>query len=207
MTSSPHAWNARYETLAGAPPGNPASILLEVLPLLPPGRALDIACGSGRNAVFLASKGWDTIAVDSSRAALNLARSAAQAVGIPVFESASLPALLARNAVSGKGRLVLIEADLDTLPLPVAHFDLVVCTNFLQRSLFPSMEAALRPGGALLYETYTRAQLQFSGGPRNPDFLLRQGELCDAFPNLTTLFYRELSAGKGIASLLAAKAC
>lgn len=187
-------------------PNGPASILLEVLPLLPPGRALDIACGAGRNAVFLASKGWDTIAVDSSSSALNLARSAAQAAGIPVFEFSGLPALLTRNAVSSKGRVILIEAGLDTLPLPVAHFDLVVCTKFLQRSLFPSMEATLRPGGTLVYETYTRAQLQFSGGPRNPDFLLYMGELRDAFPNLTTMFYRELSAGKGIASLLAVKA-
>jgi tellurite methyltransferase len=188
------------------PLDEPTSILLEVLPILPHGRALDVACGAGRNAVFLASKDWDTTAIDSSSAGLTLARSAAQSASIPVSTSPALPTSLARNVLPGKGRLILIEANLDTCILPVLHFDLVVCTNYLQRSLFRPIENALRPGGALVYETYTRAQLQFSGGPRNPDFLLRQGELRDAFPSLTTLFYRELSAGKGIASLLAVKA-
>lgn len=188
------------------PIDEPASILIEVLPILPHGRALDIACGAGRNAVFLASKGWDTTAIDSSPAGLTLARSAAQSASIPVSTSAVLPASLAKNALPGKGRLILIEADLDTCILPVQHFDLVVCTNYLQRSLFSSIENALRTAGVLIYETYTRAQLQFSEGPRNPDSLLRQGELREAFPTLTILFYRELSAGKGIASLLAVNA-
>jgi SAM-dependent methyltransferase len=111
-----------------------------------------------------------------------------------------------RKEPQGKGRLVFIEADLETFPLPASHFDLVVCINYLQRSLFPRIENALRTGGVLIYETFTRSQLQFSSGPRNPDFLLHPDELRDAFPNLTTLFYRELSAVKGIASLLARKA-
>jgi tellurite methyltransferase len=207
MPISPHGWNARYDGLAGvAPPDKPASILPQVLPLLPRGRALDIACGAGRNAVFLASKGWDTTAVDSSSSGLELARSAAQAAGISVSASDIPGNSFARKESQGKGQLVFIEADLETLPLPAAHFDLVICINYLQRSLFPSIENALRARGALIYETYTRSQLQFSSGPRNPDFLLHAGELRDAFPNLTTLFYRELSAGKGIASLLALKA-
>jgi hypothetical protein len=67
------------------------------------------------------------------------------------------------------------------------------------------MERALAPGGMLLFETYTRAQLEFSGGPRNPDHLLELGELRTAFPSLRLLFYRELRAGKGIASLIAQK--
>ena len=68
------------------------------------------------------------------------------------------------------------------------------------------MERALAPGGMLLFETFTRAQLEFEGGPKNPEFLLECGELRVAFPGLRLLFYRELRAGKGIASLLARKA-
>jgi tellurite methyltransferase len=73
----------------------------------------------------------------------------------------------------------------------------------LQRSLFAGIERALRPGGMLLFETFTRAQMGLSGGPQNPEFLLENGELRGAFPTLKTIFYRELHAGKGIASLLA----
>jgi hypothetical protein len=67
------------------------------------------------------------------------------------------------------------------------------------------MQDALVAGGVLLFETYTRAQLEFDGGPKNPEYLLHCGELRTAFPRLQTLFYRELRAGKGIASLLARK--
>jgi hypothetical protein len=58
----------------------------------------------------------------------------------------------------------------------------------------------------LLFETYTVAQLDFDGGPRNAKYLLEHGELRTAFPGLRSLFYRELRAGKGIASLIARKA-
>jgi hypothetical protein len=57
----------------------------------------------------------------------------------------------------------------------------------------------------LLFETYTKAQLDFSGGPRNPAHLLDKGELRRAFPELQTVFYRELRAEQGIASLAARK--
>ena len=55
----------------------------------------------------------------------------------------------------------------------------------------------------LLFETFTMAQLNYSGGPRNPAHLLALGELRTAFPELHVLFYRELNAGQGIASLVA----
>jgi tellurite methyltransferase len=82
---------------------------------------------------------------------------------------------------------------------------LILCVQYLQRSLFPQMVRALRPEGILLMETFTQAQLEFSGGPRNPAYLLETGELREAFPDLCVLFYRELRAGVGIASLVAKK--
>jgi hypothetical protein len=64
------------------------------------------------------------------------------------------------------------------------------------------MARALEPGGVLLFETFTQAQLNYPGGPRNPAYLLEPGELRTSFPELLVLFYRELNAGQGIASLV-----
>jgi tellurite methyltransferase len=77
--------------------------------------------------------------------------------------------------------------------------------QYLQRSLFPRMVRALRPDGVLLMETFTQAQIEFSGGPQNPAYLFETGELREAFPEMCVLFYRELRAGIGIASLVAKK--
>jgi hypothetical protein len=96
-----------------------------------------------------------------------------------------------------------VHANLEEIALPAHCFQLILCFQYLQRSLFRSIEQALMPGGVLLFETYTLAQMEFAGGPRNPDFLLEAGELHAAFPSLHTLFYRELRAGQGIASLAA----
>jgi len=101
--------------------------------------------------------------------------------------------------------LELLHGDLEQLELPSSLFDLVVCVRYLQRSLFLQLGQALRPGGMVLYETYTEAQLDFAGGPRNPAYLLKPGELHGAFPKLQVIFYRELRAGQGIATLVAQK--
>jgi SAM-dependent methyltransferase len=108
-------------------------------------------------------------------------------------------------AVPQPSGIRLIQANLEELRLPEASFSLILCFHYLQRALFPQIARALRPGGLLLFETYTRAQLDCPGGPRNPAFLLEPGELRNAFPELRTLFYRELHAGQGIASLVAEK--
>jgi len=106
---------------------------------------------------------------------------------------------------SFRGGLELTQADLERTHLPERSYDLILCIQYLQRSLFPQMARGLRSGGVLLFETYTRAQLEYAGGPRNPAYLLETGELREAFPELRVLFYRELRAGQGIASLVARK--
>ena len=112
-----------------------------------------------------------------------------------------------RNHVVGSSREIqLVQADLEHATLPVSSFSLILCVHYLQRSLFAAMQAALLPGGMLLFETYTRAQVEGAGGPKNPAYLLEIGELRTAFPALRIVFYRELRAGKGIASLIAQKA-
>jgi tellurite methyltransferase len=172
-----------------------------LLPLMAKGTALDLACGAGRHALLLAEQGYAVTAVDASGAALDILHRRVNETSIPVRREASI--------APGGGKsgpvLRLVQADLEKAALPAGCFDLILCVNYLQRSLFPQIERALRPGGMALFETYTEAQLEYAGGPRNPAFLLKRGELRGAFPDLRTIFYRELRAGKGIASLLAQK--
>jgi len=193
-------WDARHRA-AEESPAEPASIVLELLPLLPQGPALDLACGTGRHALLLAAQGRNVTAVDASGAALGILEERCCAGAVPVSR---VPELNEARRAAGAG-VQLVQEDLERAQLPAASFDLILCVHYLQRSLFAQMERALRPGGMLLFETYTRAQLAFAGGLQNPDFLLENHELRGAFPGLRTVFHRELRAGKGIASLLAQK--
>ncbi len=201
MPSSQSDWDAKHRLVAEAPPCEPASIVRELLPLLPVGPALDIACGAGRHALFLAARGQHVTAVDFSGVALDILEGRARGMRVPVRRRKSLH----EAGRSFRGGLELIQTDLERTEFPERCYDLIVCIQFLQRSLFPQMTGALRPDGVLLFETYTRAQLEFPGGPRNPAYLLETGELREAFPELSVMFYRELRAGQGIASLVAKK--
>jgi len=127
-------------------------------------RALDLACGSGRGAVFLALSGWRAEGWDADGSALELARAFArrQRVDVP-----------------------FLEHDLESAepPVPERAFDLIVVVRYLHRPLFPWIERALAPGGVLLYETFRDGQQRF-GTPKQERFLLRDGELTTAFPSL-----------------------
>ena len=86
-----------------------------------------------------------------------------------------------RRARAGGSTARLWAADLEVSRLPRDRFDLVICTNYLQRSLWPGLRAAVRSGGFVIYETFTVAQLAHGTGPRSPDHLLRPGELRRVF--------------------------
>jgi SAM-dependent methyltransferase len=201
MPSSQAEWDEKHRLAGEDATAEPAGILRELLPLLPMGRALDLACGTGRNALFLAKKGRHVTAVDWSGTALDILEASARAEGTPVRRIGQL----GDSRGAHRAGLESLRTDLEKTQLPESAFDLVLCVRYLQRTLFPQMVRALRPGGFVLYETYTQAQLEFAGGPRSPEHLLRQGELRDAFEGLRVLFYRELRAGQGIASLAAQK--
>jgi tellurite methyltransferase len=201
MPHSQSEWDAKHRLAAEAPPSEPASIVRELLPLLPSGPALDIACGMGRHALFLAARGQHVTAVDYSSVALDIVEVRARGQHVP---------LKRRNGFHATGRhahggLELVHTNLEEAQLPEHCYDLILCVQYLQRSLFPQMVRALRPDGVLLMETFTLAQMEFEGGPRNPAYLLETGELREAFPELCVLFHRELRAGVGIASLVAKK--
>jgi tellurite methyltransferase len=200
MPANVTEWDARHREAAQRSPAEPASIVSEWLPLLPSGPALDLACGTGRHTLLLASHGMPVTAIDWSRTALDILEDRAHKAKIRV----SLEDSAAFKESPARG-IKLIQANLEEIRLPPASFSLILCLQYLQRFLFMKMVSALQPGGVLLFETFTREQLNHVGGPRNPAHLLEPGELRTAFPELRILFYRELNAGQGIASLVAQK--
>ncbi len=193
-------WQERFQRPGYWAGAEPAPILREVLPLLPPrGRALELAMGEGRNAVWLAQHGWRVAGVEQSAAGLDKAETLARERRVPCWR----PAAGAPVAAPRDPGLSLVQADVEQLALPPGAFDAILVVNFLLRPLLPRIAAAAGAGAFLLYETYTTEQLRFEGGPRNHAYLLEPGELRAAFSSLDLLFYRETNAGKGMATLLA----
>lgn len=123
-----------------------------------PGPVLDLACGDGRNGIFLAGEGLPVVCCDRSQEALERARKLAQAQGVDV-----------------EFRRVDLEQE-GTNPLAEDFFGGVLVFRYLYRPLIPSIRRALKRGGVLMYETFTIDQPRF-GKPHNPDYLLNHGEL------------------------------
>lgn len=148
----------------------PARVLAENRHLLPAtGEALELACGLGANAIALARHGLHTQAWDFSTEAVTA---------------------LARYARSERLPLQAERHDLLSSALPRARFDVIVVSRYLERSLCPAIVEALRPGGLLFYQTFTRSRAQ-PGGPRNPAYLLADNELLQLFAKLRLRVYRE----------------
>lgn len=162
-------WDERYRAGTAVPVA--AEVLADNRHLLPAqGRALDLACGLGGNALLLAAHGLDTEAWDSSAVAIARVQAQAQAQGL---------ALTAR------------VRDVVALPPTPDSFAVIVVSRFLERALAPALIAALRPGGLLFYQTFTRQRTESAQGPQNPAFLLDDGELLRLFAPLAPVVYRE----------------
>jgi tellurite methyltransferase len=95
--------------------------------------------------------------------------------------------------------------DLEYFALPDRTFDVVTCFYYRDPDLYSPVRATLRPGGLLFCETFTRDQLQFEGGPRNPAHLLEPGELLGSFGDWKVILYQERSTERAVASLVARK--
>ena len=134
-------------------------------------RALDLACGAGRHAVFLAARGFDVTAVDSSRVGVGLTRERARAAGLVVD---------ARVADLERGEF----------EIEPGAYEVVCDFYYLQRDLFPRMRAGVKPGGLFVAAIH---MVDDAAGvkPMNPDFLLRPGELRAEFGGWDVLHYRE----------------
>jgi SAM-dependent methyltransferase len=170
MPDAAKEWDERYRQ-GRTMPDEPAAFLVENLSLLPKGgKALDIAMGTGRNALYLASLGFRVTGIDLSAVAVEKCRQKAERLGLPIEA---------------------LVADLERSPLPLGEYDLILNFYYLQRSLAPQIVAALKPSGVLVFESFTIDQLQFGWGPKNADHLLRPGELREMFAGLETLLYHE----------------
>lgn len=134
----------------------PSPWVCRFAPLIPErGRVLDVACGGGRHARYLLERGHEVTMVDRDVA--------------PVMDLAGVP------------RAEIVEVDLETgnrLSLEGRYFAGVIVVNYLYRSLIPQLIGHLEPGGILIYETFARGNERFNR-PRNPDHLLKSGELLE----------------------------
>lgn len=161
-------WNRRYAQAEGQ--AQVAAVLRDNAHLLPAaGDALDLACGRGANALFLAERGLQVAAWDLADVAIDALAEQARRRGL---------------TVQAQVRDVVRE------PPAAASFDVIVVTHFFARALCPSLVAALRVGGLLFYQTWTRTRVDDSG-PRNPEFRLRDNELLNLFSSLRARVYRE----------------
>jgi SAM-dependent methyltransferase len=164
-----------------------AEIRAQIQPPHEGARALDLACGPGRNAVWLAEQGWAVDAWDVSDVALDI-----------------LQHELDHRAAHGRPLVVHPRAvDLDTATIPPDRYHLIANVLFLDRRLWPQLAAALKPGGLLVFETF----VNLPGGRRSevsPEHLLAPGELRAAFEalGLVALAYDE-DDERGTARLLA----
>jgi tellurite methyltransferase len=179
-------WDSLLNTSSYVYGKDPAAFLREIVTQLPVGRGLDIAMGEGRNAVFLAKKGFKVDGVDFSDVALRKARRLAR-----------------ENNVS----INTINADLRKYQIRPNYYDVILNIEFLQRSLVPQIKRGLKRGGLVVFENHTIDQLNNKRGKSlSADFLLKKGELKELFSDFEILIYRETNDGKeALASLLARK--
>jgi len=137
------------------------------------GPVVDLACGRGRHCLAAAADGAHAIGLDRNRDFLEELR---------------------QTARRRRLRVDCVRADLERdphLPFKTGSCAVILVFRFLYRPLAPRIEAALQPGGLLLYETFTRDQAELAGGPSNPAFLLEPGELPGLFPGLEILEHWE----------------
>ncbi len=166
----------------------PSRALLELLPKLTPGTALDLASGAGRNALGLAGAGFQVEAWDRDAEALDLLRRRAEGAHLG-------------------HRITTRRVDLESAGFipPAAEFATIAAFHYLWRPLAPVLEELLLPGGTLLYQTFVDHPGRTGHAPRNPLFSLQPNELLTLFPRLRVLLYREEvdESGRARALLLA----
>ena len=182
-------WNNRYNTGEYIYGKEPLKFLKEKLDILIRGKALVLAMGEGRNAVFLAGNGFDVDGCDISEKAIEKTKLFARESGVT---------------------LNVFVADLEEYKIPADKYDLITCFYYTQRDLIPQIKEGLRKGGMVMFETYSIDQLKYGDnapGPKNPEYLLKHNELLDSFRDFRILYYREgeIAENKSVVSLIAQK--
>jgi len=163
MIEDKERWNNRH--LKKPMKRTVSPILKKYIPHAKVGRAIDVACGTGRNSHFLEEFGFMVDAIDLSDYAL--------------------------SQIKDTPNIRKIETDLDSYNIEKNSYDIVVNTNYLNRRLMAQMSDALKEGGVIIFETFIVAHEEPQNGSMNPDYLLKEDELVNAFKELETIFYEE----------------
>ncbi|QSX01205.1 class I SAM-dependent methyltransferase [Haloterrigena alkaliphila] len=170
MTDERERWNERYSDVDFELPDEPIPELERRVATLPEGRALDVATGTGRNALFLAERGYDVDAVDVSDAAIETARRRADERDVDVN---------------------WVRADLGEFDLEADAYDVITVSFFAALENLPDLKTALAPGGVLVYEHHLRSSDALEIGPSSERFRYRSNDLLRAALDLTILSYAE----------------
>ena len=190
MRADQRRWDKRFWRQEFALGKEPNPFLKKHIHLLPRGKALDIATGEGRNAVFLAQHGFEVDAIDISEMGLRKARKLAREKGVSVNT---------------------FPVDLDEYQIEKERYDLITNFYFLKRRLIPRIKKGLKKGGRVIFETYILEHRKLrTGGPKQAKYFLKPNELLRLFRDFRILFYREgiFKEGrrrKAVASLIAEK--
>ncbi len=183
-------WDQRYADGSYPVREEPAGLLKAWIDRLPKGKALDLACGAGRNALFLAEHGFSVDGMDISEVALAKAREAAERRGVDVN---------------------WVQADLDDPDLPADTYDVIVDCRFIDRGLIPRMKDALKDGGYLLFEHHLlSSEATVNVGGPSSYWRFRPNELLHQFLDLRVISYQEFIAPESdgrIAALVWLVAC
>jgi SAM-dependent methyltransferase len=165
-------WDERFRTGSYPQDPDPSPVLRQYLDDIPTGRALDVATGTGRNAVSLAAAGYTVDALDKSREGLDVARENASERGV------------AQD-------INWIQADVPRYAFPTAEYQLVTISFYRAIDRFPDIAEALAPGGYLFVEHHLRTTAETSSGPADDRYRVAANELLRAGLDLTVLYYDE----------------
>lgn len=163
MQEDKQRWNERY--VDNPMPSTASPLLEKYIHHANVGQAIDIACGTGRNTHFLASRGFLVDAVDFSDYAL--------------------------AKVNNSSTITKIDTDLDKYNLAHNKYDVIININYLNRRLVSQMKDALKCGGVIFFETFIVAHGDFNMPTTNLDYLLRKNELLHSFIGLEVIYYEE----------------
>ena len=167
---SRETWEKRYKAPDYQPNMKPVPFLVEMIQGLPPGQAICLAAGTGRNAIFLAQNGYQVTAIDISQAALDWCDMMSNELGVEVKT---------------------LEADLLAFDFGNEAWDLATNLYFYEPSLFQGLKQAISPGGHILFQTYSKAHKKFKRGPSNDAFLVHPHELENEFRDWELLYFEE----------------
>lgn len=167
-------WNTRYDRTMYIYGKEPSAFLAQKVGMLTRGKALVLAMGEGRNAVYLAQNGFDVTGVDISDVAIKKCQ---------------------QLAAEKHTTVTTVAADLSTYEMGEAQYDLITNFYYYDPAIFPRIIKALKPRGLFIFEHFSTAHLTYRAqsrfGPRNPKYLVKPNELLTHFSALRVLYYED----------------